>query len=145
MLLRTAAVVVTLLASAIPSSDAANTASPNRAISKPGCDSSATVSVRYNSGSKNLYVEKGGSKRGGCITLKKIWQELGGGAPLYAVGASSGDVSKTATGTWLLTENLIVEDGITLQVNLRSEYIYIYLYLYLYIILYKNIRDPCCW
>ena len=114
MLLRTAAVASLL--SMTPTA-AANTASPNKAISKPKCNSSAKVSIRYSSGSKNLYVESGGSKRGGCVTLKEIWGELGGGAPLYAVDSSSGDVSKSATGTWLLTENLIVEDGITLQVN----------------------------
>ena len=94
---------------------AANTASPNDAISKPKCDSSKPVSVRYSSGSKRLYLEA--SSRGGCITVKEVWERLRGKAPLYAVDSSSGDVSKTATGTWLLTESLFVEDGVTLQVS----------------------------
>ena len=114
MLLRTA-VVVSLLATR--PSDAANTASPNKAISKPKCNSSAKVSIRYSSSSKNLYVESGGGKRGGCVTLTEIWKELGGGAPLYAVDSNSGDTSKKPTGTWLLTENLNVQDGITLEVK----------------------------
>lgn len=50
------------------------------------------------------------------MTLTEIWDERGGKAPLYAVDPDSGDVSDTVTGTWLLTETLYVEDGITLQV-----------------------------
>lgn len=94
---------------------AANTASPNKAIAKPKCDSSKSVSVRYSSGSERLYLEA--SSRGACITVKEVWERLRGKAPLYAVDSSSGDVSKTATGTWLLTESLYIEDGVTLQVS----------------------------
>ena len=94
---------------------AANTASPNKAIAKPKCSSSKSVSVRYSSGSKRLYLEA--SSRGACITIKEVWERLRGKAPLYAVDSSSGDVSRAATGTWLLTESLYVEDGVTLQVR----------------------------
>lgn len=52
------------------------------------------------------------------MTLKGIWENRSGKAPLYAVDPVSGDVSDTATGTWLLTQSLWVEDGITLQVSL---------------------------
>ncbi|CAN0415870.1 unnamed protein product, partial [Laminaria digitata] len=89
-------------------------ASPNDAISKPSCKSGQSVSVRYSSGSKRLYLEA--SSRGSCITIKEVWEKLGGKAPLYAVDSGSGDVSKTVTGTWLLTEDLYIEDGVTLQV-----------------------------
>ena len=100
---------------AIELAGATKTASPNDAISKPSCDSSKTVSVRYSSGSERLYVES--SSGGGCISLKEVWEGLDGKAPLYAVDSSTGDVSKNATGTWLLTESLYVEDGVTLQVS----------------------------
>ena len=102
---------------------AADTASPNDAIDKPDCDSSITVSIRYSSSSERLYLESDdGSTRGGCMTLTEIWEDLDGSAPLYAVDADSGDVSDTATGTWLLTETLYVEDGITLQVTHKHQY-----------------------
>lgn len=51
------------------------------------------------------------------MTLTEIWEDLDGSAPLYAVDPDSGDVSDSVTGTWLLTETLYVEDGITLQVK----------------------------
>ena len=103
---------------AIEHAGAANTASPNKAIAKPGCDSSIPVSFRYSSKSAGLYVESAdGTTRGGCVTLKAIWEGLGSSAPVYAVDSGTGDVSHTATGTWLLTESLYVEDGITLQVT----------------------------
>ncbi|CAN0521641.1 unnamed protein product [Scytosiphon promiscuus] len=115
-MLRTSAIIGLLAAAR--RADAADTASPNKAIAKPNCDSSATVSLRYSSGSERLYVESGdGSTRGGCITLEEIWERRGSTAPLYAVDPDSGDVSNTATGTWLLTEHLWIEDGITLQVS----------------------------
>lgn len=117
-MLRTAA-IMSLLAS--KSADAANTPSPNSAISKPKCKSSTKVSIRYSSTSKRLYLESAdGSTRGGCVTLEEVWEDLDGSGPLYAVSSKSGDVSSTATGTWLLTESLYVEDGITLQVTCRS-------------------------
>ena len=97
---------------------AADTESPNDPIPKPECDSSQTVSIRYSSGSARLYLESGdGSTRGGCVTLRQIWEDRGGKEPLYAVDPDTGDVSDTVTGTWLLTEELFVEDGITLQVS----------------------------
>ena len=115
MMRRTAA-IVGLLASW--QAHAADTPSPNDPIAKPKCDSSITVSIRYASSSERLYLESAdGSTRGGCVTLTQIWENMYGRAPLYAVDSSSGDVSDTVTGTWLLTESLYVEDGITLQVR----------------------------
>ena len=111
------AVIMNLLAAA-RRADAADTDSPNDAIAKPKCDSSTPVSLRYSSGSERVYVEsEDGSTRGGCVTLTDIWEWLHGSAPLYAVDPDSGDVSNTATGTWLLTEHLWIEDGITLEVS----------------------------
>ena len=99
--------------------DATNTASPNKAIPKPECDVKITVSIRYSSASPGLYLESARrNTRGGCITLQGIWESRGSTAPLYAVDPDSGDVSNVATGTWLLTESLWIEDGITLQVSL---------------------------
>ena len=97
----------------------ADTASPNEAIPKPACNSSISVSVRYSSSSERLYLESAdGSTRGGCVNLTEIWDDRNGKPPLYAVDPDTGNVSDAATGTWLLTEGLHVEDGITLQVLL---------------------------
>ena len=97
---------------------AADTESPNDPIPKPECDSSTAVSIRYSSASARMYLESAdGSSRGGCVTLQQIWEERGGKEPLYAVDPDTGDVSATVTGTWLLTEELFVEDGITLKVG----------------------------
>lgn len=97
---------------------ARNTPSPNHAIPKPECDESIPVKVRYSAGSARLYVVSAdGSTRGGCVKLAQIWEERGGKAPLYAVDPESGDISNTMTGTWMLTEELYVQDGITLQVR----------------------------
>lgn len=112
---RTAAIMSLLAAKRAA---AADTASPNSAIPKPACDSSRSVSLRYSSSSERLYVESAdGSTRGGCITLTEIWEQLDGDGPLYAVKSSNGDISSSTTGTWLLTEHLWIEDGITLQVK----------------------------
>eukprot|EP00904_Undaria_pinnatifida_P005809 jgi/Undpi1/2358/HiC_scaffold_13.g05741.m1 len=103
---------------ALKLSAATDTVSPNEPIPKPECDANATVSIRYSSTSQRLYLESAdGTTRGGCVTLNDIWVERGGKAPLYAVDAETGAVSTNATGTWLLTEELYIEDGITLQVH----------------------------
>lgn len=95
---------------------AKDTKSPNDAIPKPECDASIPVTIRYSS--SRLYVESAdGSTRGGCVTLEQIWKQQESGAPLYAVDSKSGDISDKATGTWLLTEDMYVEDGITLKVR----------------------------
>lgn len=96
---------------------AKDTMSPNDPIPITECDESIPVSIRYASSSR-LYVEAAdSSSQGGCITLKQIWEHQKGEAPLYAVDPKSGDVSDKATGTWLLTEDMYVEDGITLKVR----------------------------
>ena len=99
-------------------SSAKNTESPNQPIPKPECDASIPVSIRYSSVSERLYLESAdGSTRGGCVTLAQIWEHQRGKTPLYAVDPDSGDISDSVTGTWLLTEELYVEDGITLKVR----------------------------
>lgn len=101
---------------------ATNTPSPNKAIPKPACDSTVTVSIRHSSAKPGLYLESAdGNTRGGCVTLEAVWEELGSGAPLHPVDVATGNASNTATGTWLLTESLYVEDGITLQVTRRKK------------------------
>lgn len=98
--------------------EAQDTPSRNDVIIKPECDSNARTLLRYSASSERLYLESAdGITRGGCVTLTQIWEQLAGRVPLYAVEPGSGNVSTTATGTWLLTETLYVEDGITLQVK----------------------------
>eukprot|EP00904_Undaria_pinnatifida_P005831 jgi/Undpi1/2378/HiC_scaffold_13.g05759.m1 len=99
---------------------AADTPSPNQPIPKTECDASVDVSMRYSPGSERLYLESAdGTTRGGCVTLSKIWEEQDEDEEtLYAVDPETGDVSDTVTGTWLLKEDLYVEDGITLEVEL---------------------------
>lgn len=95
-----------------------DTPSPNTPIPKPKCDASIPVTIRYSSGSARVYVVSvDGRTRGGCVNLGQIWEHRGGKAPLYAVEPVSGNISDSATGTWLLTEELFVQDGITLQVR----------------------------
>lgn len=125
---------------------AANTASRNKAIPKPACDPTITVSIRHSSESTGLYLESAdGSTRGGCVTLQAIWEKMSSGAPLYPVDSATGNASTTATGTWLLTESLYVEDGITLQVTDTGRTVY-----YLFVPLHGMrvgpfvMRDGCC-
>lgn len=100
---------------------AKDTSSPNKAISKPSCDKSIEVSVRYAGSSDRMYIESAnGRTRGGCITLKQIWEIREGEGPLYAVD-KNGDISDTVTRRWLLTDDLYVQDGITLKVSGGNE------------------------
>lgn len=101
-----------------------DTPSPNMPIPKPECDANQTVSVRYSATTGRLYLEAAVvGERGGCVTIDQIWTARGGGtktgakAPLYAVDPMTGAVSENITGTWLLEEDLYVEDGITLKVR----------------------------
>ena len=110
------AVLLSMLA--LKMAAAQDTESPNESIPKPECDASIPVSIRYSSATARLYVVSAdGDARGGCVTLAQIWEERKGKAPLYAVDAQSGNITKSATGTWLLTEEMFVQDGITLQVS----------------------------
>ncbi|CAN0390933.1 unnamed protein product, partial [Ectocarpus fasciculatus] len=100
-----------------------DTPSPNTPIPKPECNSTQPVSIRYSATTGRLYLEAGvEGERGGCVTVDQIWEARGGGtatgakAPLYAVDPVSGEYSDVMTGTWLLEEDLYVEDGITLKV-----------------------------
>ncbi|CAN0067101.1 unnamed protein product [Ectocarpus sp. 6 AP-2014] len=100
-----------------------DTPSPNTPIPKPECNSTQAVSIRYSATTGRLYLEASvEGERGGCVTVEQIWEARGGGtttgakAPLYAVDPVSGEYSDVITGTWLLEEDLYVEDGITLKV-----------------------------
>lgn len=98
---------------------AIDTESPNAPIPKPECNPNITVSTRYSESSARLYIESAdGITRGGCTTLSKVWVQQGGNVPpLYAVDPVTGAISDTATATWLLTEDLYIQDGVTLEVR----------------------------
>ena len=108
-----------LSALALALTAATDTESPNDAIPKPECDLSKNILMRYSTSSSRLYIESAdGITRGGCATLSQIWEAQGGNeAPLYAVDPATGALSDTMTATWLLTQTMYVEDGITLQVR----------------------------
>lgn len=120
----TAAAVFGLLAvtTSLVAAQTKDTPSPNNPIPKPVCNVSQDVSIRYSSSTKRLYVEgmldeKNQTIRGGCVTLNEIFLAREGKPPLFAVNSTTGAREVNATGTWLLTEELFVEDGITLQVS----------------------------
>lgn len=93
-------------------------AAENDPIEQPECDDSKGVSIRYSSTSKRLYLEAAESgERGGCVTLSEIFEARAGKEPLYAIDPETNDRVDTATGVWLLTDSLYVEDGITLNVG----------------------------
>lgn len=95
-------------------------ASDNEAIEEPACDNSKAVNVRFSATSKRLYLEStDGYEGGGCVTLGQIFEARDEKAPLFAVNPSTGERVENATGTWLLTQSLYVEDGITLNVSPR--------------------------
>lgn len=100
-----------------------DTPSLNEPILKPECDANYTVSIRYSATTGRLYLEGVDGARGGCVTIDQIWEARGGGgkggakAPLYAVDAVTGEYSESMTGTWLLEEDLYVQDGVTLKVR----------------------------
>ncbi|CAM9699219.1 unnamed protein product [Scytosiphon promiscuus] len=82
------------------------------APSQPGCNSTDIPSVRYASSTERIYVEQADS-RGGCFTLTQIWES--GTRPLYPIDPSTNARVNVVTGVWLLTEELYVLDGVTLQ------------------------------
>lgn len=93
----------------------------NEPIPQPDCDDTKTVLVRYSGNSSRLYLEAGEEgERGGCATLTQIYQVRSGKAPLYPVNPQTGGRALNPTGVWLLTDSLLVEDGITLNVSLNS-------------------------
>lgn len=100
-----------------------DTPSMNEPIPKPACDANFTVSIRYSATTGRLYLEGINGTRGGCVTIDQIWEARGGNssggakAPLYAVDPVTGNYSDVMTGTWLLEEDLYVEDGVTLKVR----------------------------
>lgn len=98
----------------------------NEPIPQPECDATKTVSVRHSGTTKRLYLEGVGGERGGCITLSQIYEARVGKPPIFPVDPLTGARTINATGTWLLTEDLFVEDGITLNVSLVSclEHVY---------------------
>lgn len=106
------------LACALLLTFASGASAENEPIPEPECDSTKAVSIRYAATSARLYLEAGtAGDRGGCIRLTEIFEARAGKAPLYAVDPSTGNRVPNATGTWLLTTNLFVEDGITLNVS----------------------------
>lgn len=95
-------------------------ASENEVIAKPRCDSSASVNIRYASSTeRRLYLEPATFyDQDACVTLTDIFNDRGDQGPLYPVDPSTGTRVSTATGTWILTEDLYVGDFVTLNVSL---------------------------
>lgn len=84
----------------------------------PKCDASAMVNVRYAGTSRRLYLEKLDGKRGGCGTLTSIYTAIRKTTnALIPIFPSNSSESPTITGTWLLSQDLYVLDGITLNVS----------------------------
>ena len=91
----------------------------NEVIPKPTCDSTTGVSVRYASTTKRVYLESVDGARGGCTTPTEIWETLKqtkNGSPLHPFDTVSGEISLEYTGSWILTEDLYVLDGITFNI-----------------------------
>lgn len=92
--------------------------SPNEPIPKPEYDERIPGSIRYSLASSRLYLESvDGNTRSSCVTLAQTWEHQRGKALLYAVDPETGGIKNSAIGIRLLTEELFVEDGITLQVR----------------------------
>ena len=68
------------------------------------CNTNIQVSIRYASTSNRIYVES--EKPGGCITLDEIYNSFEKKSPL----------SKLQSGIWLLTSDLYVTGGSTLNI-----------------------------
>lgn len=81
---------------------------------KGTCGNLGLPDIRYASTTKRVYVERNGT-RGGCVTLSDIW-ELEKGA-LHPINPRTNKRARAPTGVWLLTEELYVSDGVTLQVH----------------------------
>lgn len=103
------------------SSTSSTDSATSGAIAKPECNGSVEVSFEFASngaGVRNttepLYVVA--AERGGCITITEIWNTFGFFSPLFPVDPDSGAFNSEITGTWLLWEDLYVQDGVTLQV-----------------------------
>ncbi|CAM9140533.1 unnamed protein product [Laminaria digitata] len=78
------------------------------------CNESDVPTVRYAGTTKRIYIERNGT-RGGCFTLTQIWES--GKRPLYPIDPFDNTRVTTPTGVWLLTEELYVLDGVTLQLH----------------------------
>ena len=82
----------------------------------------ARISVRHIPDLKRIHVEPASDSHGlgGCTTLTQIWESLlllpQQNSPVYAINTTTNAVSDVPTGTWLLTEDLYIEGGITLGV-----------------------------
>lgn len=100
----------------------ASAAAHNEVIEKPECDGSKNVTIRYAGSTERLYLEAAVSgQRGGCVALTDIFNDRAGRGPLYPVDPQTGARVGYVTGTWLLTEDLYVQDGITLNVSRGSK------------------------
>ena len=92
-----------LIVSSLLSSVFANTPIP-----KPTCDFAKEVSVRFASSSNRIYVESLDGSRGGCMTLRGIYDRLSPEkSPVYPLDTP---------GEWYLESELFSLDGITLQI-----------------------------
>ncbi|CAM9851353.1 unnamed protein product [Pylaiella littoralis] len=89
----------------------------NIAPAAPDCESVELPEIRYASSTRRMYVEHNGT-RGGCVTLTQIWEGVTSDTrPLFPIDIATNDRVENVTGVWLLTEELYVTDGVTLQVH----------------------------
>lgn len=80
---------------------------------KPYCD--PNIPSYFDKKDNTIKSFNKGGPRGGCFTLTDIWKELDQNI-LFAIDPSTEIISKVPTGTWMLTEDLFIQDGITLNV-----------------------------
>ena len=76
------------------------------------CTSKHPITVRRSLSPKGVHCESTG--KGGCFTLSELWKEPNQDF-LFAIDPVTNTVSKIPTGTWFLTQDLYITDGITLN------------------------------
>ena len=78
----------------------------NLIIPKPDCVQ-GEVYIRYVLTTKRIYIESPPVRSSACVTLDYIFNQINGGPPLY----------KNDDGSYYLTEDMYILDGITLQIK----------------------------
>lgn len=95
-----------------------NVLAQNGIIARQPCDSSTAISVRYAGSSRRVYVENADGRRGGCATMTDIYNAIKHRTDaLIPIYPSNSSEAPYITGTWLLSEDLYVVDGVTLNVR----------------------------
>ena len=77
------------------------------------CNDSIPVSVSVSPDDQRIHVNS--NHIGGCITLTDVWKGLDKSEHLTPIDPVTKNTSSIYTGTWYLTEDLYIEDGVTLN------------------------------